>query len=248
MNYKKKIVTRILLVVLAVIVFTLFFNLRVPTKQGVNYKVSTLSIPLYLKAFDFIDRNLHYKYLAHEVTLSAHNKKEKVLQIFAWTRQNIKTDIPSNYPIVDDHVWHIIVRGYGVADQINDVFTTLCVYAGIPAFWSYISPKGALARFPISYVEVNNRCLVFDLYYGNYFKNKDGEIASVDDIINDRSLINQANNKPIISGIDYVRYFENLKPVDEMGFLRAQTQMPILRIYYEIKKLLRFPEKIIGKQ
>ena len=42
----------------------------VETQQGVNFVVSTYTMPLYLKAFEFIDRSAHYQRLANTITLS----------------------------------------------------------------------------------------------------------------------------------------------------------------------------------
>ena len=64
------------------------------------------------------------------------------MEIFIWTCENIRKQ-PDGLPVIDDHVWHIIIRGYGEPDQSSDVFTTLCNYAGIRAFYALASYAGS---------------------------------------------------------------------------------------------------------
>ena len=47
-------------------------------------------------------------------------QKKKTLKIFIWTHKNIRK-APEGLPVIDDHVWHTIIRGYGINDQSSDV-------------------------------------------------------------------------------------------------------------------------------
>ena len=60
--------------------------------------------------------------------------RTRVLAVFDWTARRIQPT-PEGWPVVDDHILNIIIRGYGMTDQRADVFATLTTYAGVPAFW-----------------------------------------------------------------------------------------------------------------
>lgn len=227
----------VLFVVIAVSFAALVFNIKVTRYQGRNYNVCALEIPLFLKILDFFDRHYHYKLIAQRIAEDSRNEEEKALKIFEWTHKNIKKT-PKDFPIIDDHVYNIIIRGYGTDDQSADVFTTLCVYAGIAAFWTWVSPADSKVQYAVSFVKFEERWLVFDSFAGNYFRNKEGEIASVEDIIRDLSIVDNAANKPVIYGVDYVKYFESLSPINEKVSLRAKMHMPWPRIIFELKKRL----------
>ena len=117
----------------------------VTTKQGVNFEVSAHRLPLYLKAFEFLDRNAQYRQLANEITLGAAKDQARVLAVFNWTARRIQP-APEGWPVVDDHILNIIIRGYGTSDQRADVFATLATYAGVPAFWQKVKAPGTRRR------------------------------------------------------------------------------------------------------
>src|SRR3989338_5498954 len=160
----KKLI-RLLLFFIAII---LVLNLNVSIKQGINYEVRTLKIPLYLKILDFYDRHFNYGYLADSIVKGIKNPEEKAVRIFEWTYANIHRT-PIGMPVVDDHVWHIIVRGYGNDDQFADVFSTLCNYAGLDALFLEVFRKDEKEAIVLSFVKIGNKWLVFDPYNGVYF-------------------------------------------------------------------------------
>ncbi len=184
---------------------------------------------------EFISRDYHYRELARQISSSEQSKLAKGIKILNWTHENIR-EVPEGFPVIDDHILNIIIRGYGTMDQSADVFTTLCSYSGIPAFWSWITPKEGGPRYVLSFVKVDGKWLVFDSYLGQYFLNKDGSIASIEDLIKDDSIIKSAKYKPVIFGIPYERYFNNLGSIDKEGFSRAKKQMPLSRLIIEVKE------------
>jgi hypothetical protein len=236
-NRKRLIFNLLVFIVMLALVSTIL-NMPVFSKQGINYHIRIIKMPLYIKILEFIDRDYHYRQMAKLITEECNTDEEKALAIFDWTYRNIRKDIPENWPIVDDHVWNIIIRGYSTCDQSADVFTTLCVYAGIPAFWRWISPKDSDARLAISYVKLNKKWRIFDSYHGNYFWNEKREIASLEDIIANPTLINQCSNTLLFHGVKYIKYFENLSPINNVKFLRAKKQMPLSRFIYELKRII----------
>lgn len=227
-------------IILVIIIFLgIFFttlNLPVITKQGVNYVVKEIKIPLYVKISEFVVRDYYYSKTANEIIDSRMSDKAKVIELFFWTFNNIQKDIPENWRIVDDHVWNIIIRGYGTDDQVSDVFTTLCNYVDLPAFWITQFSKEKDKKIVISFVKVSNKWKMFDPYRGIYFLNKNQEIADMHDIIcNFENLTIQkiGLNFPEKSYFDCLN---NLKPIKDFGMLRGRKHMPFARLVFEIKK------------
>lgn len=209
-------------------------NIPVTSQQGINYVVKSVRMPLYIKIIEFLDRDYHYKELVKKICQGCDSDEDKVLTLFEWTHHNIKADIPEGWPIVDDHVWHIIVRGYGASDQFSDVFTTLCNYAGVDALFRWVYTTARTKRIPLSFVKVKGRWCIFDPFNGSYFKNKNGEIADIEEIKSGSIWsIKNLDGKP---NIDYAIYLDNLPSVKDVGLTRANTQSPLNRILFEMKK------------
>lgn len=218
------------------LVFLLALNITVSTRQVVNYKLKVLKIPLYLKLLDFFDRDFNYKLLAKNILGGSKTDKERVMKLFAWAHENIRKT-PAGFPITDNHVWNIIVRGYGESDQASDVFTTLCNYASIDAFFTWLD-IGPLDNhyIPLSFVKIEGRWSVFDPRGGFYFMNKKNEFAGIDEIAKgDWSAVSLDGSGA--SGVFYAEYLKNLELIKNVGLTRANTQSPINRLRLEIKKL-----------
>ncbi len=228
---------KLLSCIAAVIVIITVLNIKVSTKQGVNYKVSTLKIPLYLKILDFFDRHYNYKVLTAKITSGTSTDEQKVFNLFKWTYNHVKPQ-PEGLPVVDDHVWHIIVRGYGIDDQSSDVFTTLCNYAGSEAFFVWIEGENNDRMMPLSFVKIGGRLRVFDPYNGVYFKNNEDRLADFSDIAKGDWLTESIDSSGG-SGIDYAHYLKNIQRVSNLELTRSNTQSPLNRLKYEIKKRLR---------
>lgn len=218
----------------------LLLNIDVSIRQGIDGRYRYIHMPLYVKWTQFMARHYEYSRLASEITAGCRTDEEKALAVLKWTRENIK-DIPQGMPLVDDHILTIIIKGYGSPSQFHDVFTTLCSYAGLPAFWDDPYDRGHKIKYPVSFVKIRGRWRVFDAYRGIYFKNNRGEIASVEDILKDPSIVSGKGIDGLsIGGIPYkdVYYNLDLKEADAGKTFRSYRQMPLSRIYYEIKKAM----------
>jgi hypothetical protein len=229
----RKNIIRFCVVIFLIAGAAALFNIETTTRQGINFEVSVIKIPLYLKVLDFFDRHYNYQNLVRKIINPSDSREERVIKIFCWTYNNIKR-VPAGYPVVDDHVWHIIVRGYGLSDQSQDVFTTLCNYAGIDAFFESIYTKdGALVK-PLSFVRLDRGWRVFDVYEGVYFKNKHGGLASIEEIKNQNWIIFDAMglNK---QNLDYAKCLENLPLIKDIGLRRANIQSPFKRLLFELE-------------
>lgn len=229
----KKFIIKLSIFAATIIAIILVLNIKVTTLQGINYKVHTIRIPLYLKILDFMDRHYNHKQIVKRIIKNETDRQKRVMNIFSWTYHNIKKQ-PKNLPVIDDHVWHIIVRGYGVRDQSSDVFATLCNYAGADAFFDSFYAKDKDEKIILSFVRLEDRWYVFDPYNGVYFLNKEGTLADIDAIKeNDYRLERLGPPKETI--LDYISYIKNMPDIKEIGLRRETVQSPFKRFLYMFK-------------
>jgi len=236
---KKKL---IIFIVAVVTLLGLFFvlNIEVTTKQGVNYVLRPVKIPLYLKVLNFFDRHYNYAELAKRIVKDVESDREKVFKIFYWVKENIKEQ-PDNLPVIDDHVWHIIVRGYGVPDQYSDVFTTLCNYVGVDAFFLWVFTKDKKEKMPLSFVKLDNEWRVFDPYNQIYFNNKEGDLISITDIRSGETWVAESSSGSV--DVHYRIYLDNIPLIKDIGLRRANVQSPLNRLRFEIAECFSKKER-----
>lgn len=230
----KKFAFRIWIYLAAASAVLLLANLEVTTKQGINYQVSIKKIPLYLKVLDFYDRHFNYKHLTETIVKSANGPEDKVIRILRWAHDNIRPT-PEGLPTVDDHVWHIIVRGYGQRDQINDVFCTLCNYAGMDAFFNLIRTKDNKNKIVLSFVKINNKWYVFDPANGVYFVDNSGYLVEIEELRRqDNWQIKALGDQ---RQFDYAVFFENISVSKDTELFRSNIQSPLKRFIFAVHKL-----------
>jgi len=209
----------------------------VTTRQGVDFTVSIHQLPLYLKALGFVDRHYQYRHLARQITSGLSSDRERVLRLFEWTRQRIRPT-PPGFPIVDDHILHIIIRGYGEADQAADVFTTIATYAGIPAFWEVVELPARPGKLVLSFAKVEGRWAMFDVVGGVAFADPQGRLLDAQELL----------THPEALGAPYREYIEHLQRLEIPAVLRAQKQMPWPRFVYEVKRRLYLVDDAEARQ
>lgn len=231
----KKIV--IYITIAALVIITL--NIKLPTKQGINYDVRIYKIPLYIKLIEFIDRDYRYRELSRKIVKDMRGDRDKAMAILKWVHSNIKTDIPEGWPVYDDHIWYIIIRGYGESDQVADVFTTLSAYAGLPSGWTRVFVPGHKNSLVLSFVKINERWYIFDVFQNSYFTNDSGDIASVEDILSDRYEKESALKKINGSDLTYEDYFKYMKQYMYDIESRPRKQMLLQRILYEASNFFK---------
>jgi len=219
-----------------VIIFSLiaFLNISVTTRQGINYQWSTIKIPLYLKVLNFFDRHYNYTELVKRITYGCDTEKDKAIKILQWTYKNLKK-IPEGLPVIDDHIWYVIVRGYGTRDQFQDVFSTLCNYARLPTFYLYLYSFDKTNRIPVSFVRISGRWFIFDAYNGVYFINKEGELVDAEAIRRD-SAYTAVNTENVMVTVDYDNFLKHLSEVKNRVLKRPAIQSPLRRIMFEFKQ------------
>lgn len=227
----KKFLTWIILIC----AFFIILNIPVTIKQGVNYKVHQIQMPLYLKLLDFYDRHFNYQLLVRRILDNEKDPEARVMKLFQWSVANIQHN-PEGFPVIDDHVWHILIRGYGTDDQASDAFTTLCNYAGTEAFYANVDSIDTIGRKPFSFVKIREKWYVFDPYNGVYFTNNSGALINIQELKNNHYTI-----KALIENrreINYSNFFKNFPPPEKIGLTRANIQSPLNRLLFEIKKRL----------
>ncbi|MDP1853074.1 MAG: transglutaminase-like domain-containing protein [Candidatus Omnitrophota bacterium] len=219
---------------LACVMLLFLLNVQVTTRKGIDYKVEALRLPLYLKILNFYDRHLNYKWLVNNIVNAKSSDSEKVMAIFNWTIGNIKEQ-PGSLPVVDDHVWSIIVRGYGASDQFSNVFTTLCYYAGLKAFFARVYNFDNTQKVAFSFVKIGNNWHIFEPHRGVYFLNKENSLASIDDISRGNWIEKKLKDSDTSGGIRFSDYFSQVASIDyELSHRhsRAALQSPINRFLH----------------
>lgn len=207
------------------------------TRQGVNFQVSRYEIPLYVKAVDFFHRHYQYRLLAKEITRGLRSDHDRVMAVFDWTRQHIRRT-PADWPIVDDHVLNIIIRGYGLEDQMADVFTTLLTYAGVPAFWRSLRISEGTKWLIFSFARIDGRWVMCDVGNDVRFTDAAGRWLDVTELLEQPELPASLAGLTTRQGVVYQPYLERLRPFRVPATLRAQKQMPFPRMWYEICRAL----------
>ena len=233
---RRKILAAVVLVLIAG--GCTILNLPTTTRQGINYKVTVRRIPLYAKAIDFLHRHYQQQQIADGICDARASDADCVLALFEWTHQHVPRT-PEGWTIVDDHVTNIIIRGHGMSDQIADVFATLCVYAGVPAFFKVLDDPAQPRHLVLAFARIGDRWVPFDVENRVVFHNRRGELAGIDELLADSSLIDEqtAGN---FGELPYSRYISarNLRPFTVPNPLRATLHQPWPRLRYELRRLV----------
>jgi hypothetical protein len=195
----------------------------VQTRQGVNYQVTSRRVPLYEKALGFALRDAEYRRVAREITRGLSGEEARAMALFEWTRTHIRPT-PSGWPVVDDHILHIMIRGYGEPDQQADVFTTLAAYRGLPAFWKIIRADEGAGKLVLSFVKIEGHWTTWDVHQGVVFRNAAGALAAVEELAHQPELVRP--HEPYVA--------QALARFSVPEILRARQQMPIPRLWFEL--------------
>lgn len=215
----------------------------VTTQQGIDGRVHAISIPLWVKVTEFLTRDYRYRRLVQQVTAGHRSDEGKVLALFDWTRQQLRPQ-PPGWPVIDDHVYSIIVRGYGTPDQFADVFATLCTYAGLPAtVMRFDNVQGN--RLYLAVVNMHNRWYPFDPYAGVYFQHADGSLASLQELAQQPwQLVTTRRGAPHVA-VAYEQFIHS-GVVVEPSVVRPYAHMPWHRLQQELQQWFGLRHVSIG--
>ena len=179
----------------------------------------------------------NYKWLVGRILHDQKEESEKAKVIFHWTATHIKRQ-PPELDIVDDHVWNIIVRGYGVVDQAADVSATLSNYAGLKAF--FLDLKGSSGTEPKSVclcaVCFDGEWHFCDPYRYIEFRNKKGNWSTIKEIVSgDWEAKSYKDSDDIKDSLNYQNYFQSLDAIDLNAIFRvsrSSIQDPVSRLLH----------------
>ena len=211
----------------------------VTTRQGIDYLVTEQRLPVYVKAIDFIHRHEQYALIVSGIAGGQTSDAGRALAVFDWTRRNIRRT-PPGWPVVDDHVLHIIIRGHGMDDQQADVFATLTTYAGVPAFLCRMPIDRRRPGVVLSFARIDGRWRVFDVGNGFIFRNAAGALATIEELAGHPDLVPEAARPIVVDGVPYQEIVTHLSMPPIPQPLRAELQMPLPRIWHEVKAAARF--------
>jgi hypothetical protein len=103
---------------------------------GVNYVAHEERIPLALKVYDFVSRDLRTRRVLRAIVadrgMASASDDARVSALFDWVVAHVARQ-PTDRDVIDDHPIEINARGYGAPDQRAEAFALLASYLGYPA-------------------------------------------------------------------------------------------------------------------
>lgn len=222
---------------------------RIPVTQrvAVNYVVTENKISLSEKVVHFLSRHQAMRRLALEIAGDKATDVQRAQALQAWVARNIlPQEKAGDLPVVDDHPYSIMVRGYGTAEQRADLFTVLCGYAGIRAAMYRLRRAGSGKAIHLAVVRLGDILYLFDPARDNLFYGEGGRLATLAELNDNPAAARRARNQPVIDGIPYAEYFSGIHPVSGFRrFTRADLQRPLSRVLYETGRLLGLFEEAL---
>lgn len=226
---RKRVISFILIALAAIAIL----NYPLTYYVGTDGAVSAEKIALYAKACGYLYRDWMYRDIVRGIVGAEMDPAKKALAIMDWVHRNVMHGVPDGLHVFDDHPLNIIIRHYGTDDQIQDIFTILCSYAGMKAGMAKCYNSDKTSRMILSLVLVRGRWLIFDAVENKYFLNREGGVASVEDYFRGDLVMSEEERS------HYGRYMDYLRHIDTSAFTRAEEQMPLRRIPASIKKMLK---------
>jgi hypothetical protein len=212
-----------LLAVLAIVAsLVIIARWPVTTAVGIDYRVTVKQLTLFEKAAAFVSRDLEMRRLMREIVGTGGTQEQRLLRMYDWVSDNVHP-IPPGLPVVDDHVLYIFVRRYGAIDQRAEALAALASYDSMPATTLALGkdPKRQLVQLTV--VQLADRLVVFDVNNGITFRKLSGELATIEDLRADVSIIRRAGAAIVIDGAPYHEHFQLLREMDP-SFVRMEAQ------------------------
>lgn len=225
---------KVALATVAVVIVVAVANLPTTSQVMVDFVPRTVTQPLYAKAIAFIDRDIQMRLLAASVVGDARDDHDRVDRILTWTRQSIRPT-PAGMAVVDDHPYHIIVRGYGEPDQAADVLANLAGYAGIPGGLVFSRAPDGSALYSFAVLEVDGSTEIVDVREGRILSDRDGRIRSVDQLKADPALLDWLPAPSAAHGVTYRVLIERLETAPHRS---PSDQMPWSRLLREVRRII----------
>ena len=208
----------------------------VETRSGVDYEWSSRRILLFEKVVDFVSRDLQTRRLVDDILVEISGEQEQVVAIFDWVGSHVRP-VPEGFPIVDDHVLHIIIRGYGARDQRTEAFSLLASYAGMRSAAAVLKSPTGNAEIIVALVEIGERVYVFDVVNEIIFLDRSGTLVDVEQLMANPELVSSAAPERRIRDVPYEGFYESVAQA-RPNFSRMEMQKPWGRLRSEVSKLL----------
>ena len=203
----------------------------VETRHGVDYEWTSTTIPLYEKAVNFVSRDLQVRRVLDVVIGDESDPREKVVRLFDWVHANVRPT-PDGFPVVDDHILNIIIRGYGAQDQRTEAFALLSTYAGMPA--AHVIEKGpdGVTDYHLALVQVEDELYLFDVVNGVAFEDSTGALVDVEALREEPALLASGGAIATLPGSPYLRVITS-EAARNPSFERMEMQIPWRRLRIE---------------
>lgn len=210
---------------------------NVPTTSNVlvDYRPRMTTQPLYAKAIAFVNRDIQMRQLAQRVVGDARSDVEKAERLLRWTTANVRST-PPGLPAVDDHPYHTVVRGYGDVDQAADVFANLAAYAGIPGDLVLSRGRDGSMLYAFAVLQVDGVDRLFDVREGIAFRNRAGDLAPLEELRKDASLL---SGSPLPREAQGLTYVDLVGALEDGAHRRSDDQILLTRVMNEVRRLLR---------
>lgn len=204
------------------------------TRVGIDYAVEQRFEPLAAKAIAFVYRDAELRALADRVAGGESDEERLVQRVLGWSRANVRQP-PPGWPVVDDHVLHVAIRGYGTYDQAADLFATIAAYAGVPATLVFTRPPGA-SQYAFALARVGGIWRVYDPHGVGMLSRADGAAATAEELRARPETVDHLGASPV--GTSYRSLVAELPPVPPQR-LRPYDQMLLHRPLQELAARLR---------
>ena len=235
---RRTLILSVALTLLVVSGSCVVLNRPTTTLQAIDGRVTAHTIPLYVKAIDFVQRHYQYRLLVSRICGDTEGAA-CATRLFDWTHENIEAT-PAGWPLIDDHVLNIVIRGHGHDWQRALVFATLSSYAGMRAFIHRIHGPDGRGTLVLTFVEIDDRWIPFDVDHHVTFRARDGRFADVASLVRDPASVDGHTAGILPEGFRYSHFISprTLDPFVPPEWLHAELQNPLLRLEYEIRDLV----------
>lgn len=212
------------LLVVMVIVFAVVIVARWPVTiaVGIDYQVTLKQLTLFEKATAFVSRDFEMRRLTREIAGTGGTPEQRLLRMYEWVRDNIHP-VPPGLPVVDDHVLYIFVRRYGARDQRAEALAALASYDNMPAATLALGKHPKRRFIQLTVVRLVDRQVVFDVNNHIVFRSSSGELATLQDLVADPTIIRRAGAAIVVDDAPYHEHFSRLEEVTP-SFLRMEDQ------------------------
>ena len=236
---------RLFISILGILLLGIIAYWPVQTRIGVDYEWSERSIHFYEKATNFFSRHFQTRHLVSNLLEEIDYPEEQLQLLFAWSRDHVQST-PPGLPVVDDHVWHILVRGYGATDQRTEAFALLASYAGFPATVTVMRIPGTANGLIVALVKIDQLVHVFDVERGLVFLDEYGQLIDAARLATAPEVVRSITNGIEIAGRPYEHYVPSLLNLD-LTFNRMELQKPWPRLKHETLQFVNRIFEVTGR-